>query len=65
MPVMDGITATRAIITKYKQDAPVIVALTANTYADDKQACLEVGMQDFIAKPFQIDEIIKVLKAFH
>ncbi len=51
MPLMDGIEATQQIIEKYSDESPVIIAMTANILASDKQKCYEVGMQDFIGKP--------------
>jgi len=64
MPVMDGITATKAIINKYQENAPTIVAMTANAFTEDKKRCLEAGMADFIAKPIEVDNIVRVLKKF-
>ena len=50
MPVMDGLAAARAI--RERGDAAVpIVAMTANAFVEDRQACLEAGMNDHIAKP--------------
>ncbi|MFT4927890.1 MAG: CheY-like chemotaxis protein [Phenylobacterium sp.] len=64
MPVMDGITATKAIIDKYGEDSPKIVAMTANVFEKDKNQCFDAGMVDFIAKPIEIDNICRVLKKF-
>ncbi|MBY6069586.1 PAS domain S-box protein [Leisingera aquaemixtae] len=50
MPVLDGIGATREI-RSLPVPQPVIVALTANAFASDQQACLEAGMDHFLAKP--------------
>ena len=52
MPLVDGYQAT-ARIRKLSQHARTpIVAITANAFADDREACLQAGMDDFIAKPF-------------
>ncbi|MBY6059227.1 PAS domain S-box protein [Leisingera daeponensis] len=50
MPVLDGIGATREIRSLPIRQ-PVIVALTANAFASDQHACLEAGMDHFLAKP--------------
>ena len=50
MPVMDGMEATRAIRGKSGQALPII-AMTANAFLDDRQACLDAGMNDHVAKP--------------
>jgi CheY-like chemotaxis protein len=51
MPEMDGIEATRQII-KEEHHRPIIIAVTANADVADQKRCLEAGMNDFIAKPF-------------
>ena len=54
MPVLDGLAATQRIRTweKAHHHARVpIIALTANAYEQDRQRCLSVGMDDFLAKP--------------
>ncbi|RKF18779.1 PAS domain S-box protein [Alginatibacterium sediminis] len=55
MPVMDGLEATRRIREKLgpNQHCPII-AMTANAFEEDKQACFSAGMNDFITKPLDI-----------
>lgn len=58
MPEMDGLEATVVIKEqKSEEDFPSIVALTANAFPEDKQACLDAGMIDFLPKPVTIDTI--------
>jgi signal transduction histidine kinase/CheY-like chemotaxis protein len=57
MPVMDGLEATQ-LIRKTLVKQPVIIALTANTMEGDEQACLEAGMDDYIGKPIQLEELM-------
>jgi len=65
MPVMDGYTATREL-RQYEADAgvthpTVVIALTANAMASDREQCLAAGMNDYISKPLQSDVLLSVL----
>ena len=61
MPVMDGLEATVAIrAMQHYRDLPII-AMTANVMSDDRQRCLDAGMNDFVAKPVDPDELWRVL----
>jgi two-component system sensor histidine kinase/response regulator len=53
MPEMDGLQATRALREIPHLRALPIIALTANAFAEDRQACQDAGMNDFIAKPME------------
>ncbi|MEM7128500.1 MAG: ATP-binding protein [Chloroflexota bacterium] len=63
MPEMNGIEATEAILRMVPpSELPQIVAMTAATMSAERTQCLEAGMNDFIAKPINIETIIRVLK---
>jgi len=66
MPVMNGYEATRAIRTaegEYFRRLPII-AMSANAYDDDVRACLESGMNAHIAKPFNPEALIALLREY-
>jgi signal transduction histidine kinase len=65
MPVLDGLNATQKI-RKFEADHPeidktFIIALTANAFVEDKQTCLNAGMNEFISKPFKDEALRKIL----
>jgi two-component system sensor histidine kinase/response regulator len=62
MPVMDGFAATRAIRRDLGQATLPIVAMTANAMASDREACLSAGMNDHVGKPFDINDLVRVLR---
>lgn len=63
MPEMDGLDATRQIRTSLPKDQqPRIVAMTANALTGDRERCLAAGMDDYISKPVQLEELAKVLQ---
>ena len=53
MPVMDGITATQRIREQPALQNLPIIAMTANTFAEDRQLCLTAGMNDYLGKPVE------------
>lgn len=59
MPVMDGFTATRAIRNREKTSGSYtpIVAMTAFSRSEDREACTLAGMDDFLGKPVKADEL--------
>jgi CheY-like chemotaxis protein len=63
MPVMDGITATRAIRQDLGLKHLPIVAMTANAMAADRDLCLEAGMNNHVGKPFDLHHLVQVLRA--
>ena len=62
MPVMDGVEATRKIIQEWGDIKPKIIALTASAMQEDKKRCLEAGMDFFLTKPIDINEIANTLR---
>jgi len=64
MPIMDGISATKKIIEKYGNQRPAIVAMTANVFQEDRDRCKAAGMDDFIAKPIDLSELVRVLSKY-
>jgi signal transduction histidine kinase/DNA-binding response OmpR family regulator len=65
MPVMDGYNATARIrnLNSNHRNVPVI-ALTADAMKEDRERCLSIGMNDFVSKPFRLQEIEFVLKTY-
>ena len=64
MPVMDGLEATRAIRRSSGRGRNVpIVAMTANAFAADREACRKAGMNAFLPKPVERDDLLSILTA--
>ena len=61
MPEMDGLQATRNL-RKQPIRQPVIIAMTANAMADDRDACFDSGMNDYVAKPMRLEDITEKLR---
>jgi CheY-like chemotaxis protein/anti-sigma regulatory factor (Ser/Thr protein kinase) len=61
MPRMGGIEASSHIRKDYSKDIPII-ALTADVFADNRENCLEAGMNDFLTKPYEFEDLYKVVK---
>lgn len=62
MPILDGIEATRII--RLNKDSVPIVALTANDSDDDKNICLEAGMDSFLTKPINKQKLIEAINHY-
>ena len=65
MPVMDGIEATKRILFYENINNAThvpIIALTANILPSDRRKYIEVGMDDYIAKPVDIDKLKEMIK---
>lgn len=61
MPVMDGFEACRQIRSLPGRQ-PVIIAVTANALLGERERCLSVGMDDYLSKPFQAEQLIGVVQ---
>ena len=66
MPVMDGFKATQKIreLERTTNTRVPIIAVTANAFPEDKERCLAVGMDDYISKPFQPEDLLKKIKQY-
>ncbi len=64
MPIMGGLEATRLIRTAEKSSGKrtPIIAMTANAMDSDRQACLQAGMDDHLAKPFNAQGLQAMLE---
>ena len=65
MPELDGLAATREIVARWPTDRPRIVAMTANAMQGDREACLAVGMDDYVTKPIRVDALVDALMRSH
>jgi CheY-like chemotaxis protein len=66
MPEMDGLEASRRINTELDAAVrPRLIALTANVFKSDRDACLAAGMDGFLGKPLDPDELQDALRRCH
>ncbi len=61
MPEMDGLEATRRIRAATRYGQPRIIAMTANAMSGDRELCLAAGMNDYVTKPIQREELMNAL----
>lgn len=61
MPVMDGLQATRIIRADPALADTLIIAMTANAWSEDRERCLEAGMDDFLSKPVRPEQLRAVI----
>jgi CheY-like chemotaxis protein len=68
LPEMNGYEITTEIrkFEKLKEvkNPVTIIALTANTYENDKEKCLSVGMNEYLSKPFSAQQLIKTIEKY-
>jgi signal transduction histidine kinase/FixJ family two-component response regulator len=65
MPIMDGFDATQNIRKSPHSYANTpIIAVTANALSSDRERCLQCGMNDYLSKPFQLDDIRRKLQTW-
>ena len=64
MPVMDGLTAARAIRADSRWNKLPIVMLTAKAMPDDQQKCIEAGANDYMAKPIDVDKLLSLVRVW-
>jgi CheY-like chemotaxis protein len=64
MPEMDGLTAIREIRRKSEWRSLPIIALTAKAMKDDHERCLSAGANDYMAKPFDVDQLLSLVRVW-
>ena len=64
MPVMDGLTAVRAIRSNPKWAKLPVIMLTAKAMPDDQQNCLDAGANDYMAKPIDVDKLLSLVRVW-
>lgn len=66
MPIMNGYVATNKIriIPDVKKATTPIIAMTANAFDDDKRRAIKEGMNGFVSKPIDIDELLNAINDF-
>ena len=64
MPVMDGMTATRAIRQQLKLESLPVIALTAGVMAEEKQEAMDAGVNDFLPKPMDLDLMAEMINRY-
>ena len=61
MPVMDGYDTTRALRAQPRFETLPVIAMTANAMAGDREKTIAAGMNDYIAKPIDVDEMFQTM----
>jgi signal transduction histidine kinase len=63
MPILDGFGATAAIRALPRYDRIPIIALTAHAMEADRERCLAAGMDDYLAKPLDVNKLVEMVEA--
>jgi CheY-like chemotaxis protein len=66
MPVLDGYTTTQTLRQRWNNSQseilyPVVIAMTANAMSEDREKCLDAGMNDYISKPVRKARLQEIL----
>lgn len=61
MPIMDGFEACR-LIREWEHTQPIIIAVTANALVGERERCLGAGMDDYLSKPFQAEQLVNIVQ---
>ena len=64
MPEMNGLEATRIIRQRWPDKGPLIIAVTAYGLQGDRERCMEAGMDDYLSKPVQLDDLARMLRKY-
>ncbi len=60
MPIMDGFEASREI-RRLALPQPAIIAVTANALVGERERCFNAGMDDYLSKPFQAEQLVAMV----
>ena len=61
MPILDGFEACRHI-REIEHGQPIIIAVTANALVGERERCLAAGMDDYLSKPFQAEQLVGIVQ---
>ncbi|MDD1742550.1 MAG: response regulator [Methanotrichaceae archaeon] len=64
MPEMNGLEATKIVRQRWPDKGPVIIAITAYGLQGDRERCLEAGMDDYLSKPVQLEDLAEMLHKY-
>ena len=64
MPEMNGLEATKIVRQRWPDKGPVIIAVTAYGLQGDRERCMEAGMDDYLSKPVQLDDLARMLRKY-